>query len=133
MKKPDLNAAAEEFDRKPALLCHVTVRTAKLLETVAFYQWLLGLPVSSRLSMPDCEIVFLGKNETKLELIGDDKAGMVSADGLTVGFAVDDLDEKLAMLDSRSIPHSDILSPSPDVRFAFFNDLNGCGIQLLEG
>jgi len=45
---------------------------------------------------------------------------------------VDDLDEKLAMLDSREIPHSHVISPGPNVRFAFFNDFNGCGIQLVE-
>ena len=124
--------SAQGVQMEPAAMCHVTVRTAILQETVDFYQWLLGLPIASRLSATDCEIVFLGESETKLELIGDGKAGMVHADGLTVGFAVDDLDEKLAMLDSRRIPHSGIISPSPNVRFAFFNDLNGCGIQLLE-
>ena len=121
-----------EVQMEPAIMCHVTVRTAKLQETVEFYQWLLGLPISRRLSAPDCEIVFLGENETKLELIGDNKAEPVQANGLTIGFAVDDLDEKLAMLDGGKIPHSEIISPSPDVRFAFFNDLNGCGIQLLD-
>jgi predicted enzyme related to lactoylglutathione lyase len=121
-----------EVQMEPAMMCHVTVRTAKLQETVEFYQCLLGLPISRRLSAPGCEIVFLGENETKLEMIGDGKAGLVNANGLTIGFAVDDLDEKLAMLDGREIPHSDIISPSPNVRFVFFSDLNGCGIQLLE-
>jgi hypothetical protein len=66
-------------------------------------------------------------------LIGDEKAEKISANGLTVGFAVEDLDEKIAMLDSRRVPHSGVISPVPDVRFVFFTDLNGCGIQLLEG
>ena len=115
------------------MICHVTVRTAQLRESVRFYQWLLGLPVSHELKTPAGEIVFLGENETKLELIGDEKAAKINVEGLTIGFVVDDLDEKLAMLDSRQLPHSPVISPAPNVRFAFFNDLNGCGIQLVEG
>jgi len=125
--KSALRAQAE-----PAMLCHVTVRTVKLQETVEFYQWLLSLPVSRRFKTPVGEIVFLGENETKLELIGDNKAEPISANGLTIGFAVDDLDKKLAMLDSKGIPYSDVISPTPGVRFVFFSDLNGCGIQLLD-
>ena len=125
--KSALGAQAE-----PAKLCHITVHTAKLQETVEFYQWLLGLPISRQFKTAAGEIVFLGESETKLELIGDKKAEPVGADGLAIGFAVDDLDDKLAMLDSRGIPHSDIISPALNVRFAFFNDLNGFGIQLLE-
>ena len=114
------------------MICHVTIHTAKLRETMEFYQWLLALPVARQSKTPAGEIVFLGANETKLELIRDENAGPVNAKGLTVGFAVNDLDEKLAMLDGRNIAHSDIMSPGPDVRFVFFTDLNGCGIQLVE-
>ena len=114
------------------MICHVTVRTAKLKETVEFYQWLLELTVSKKLSTPMGEIFFLGENETKLELIEDGKAEKINAKGLTVGFAVNDLDEKISMLDDKQISHSKILSPSPQTRFVFFNDLNGCEIQLFE-
>jgi len=33
---------------------------------------------------------------------------------------------------NRQIQHSDIISPAPNVRFVFFDDLNGCTIQLFE-
>ena len=114
------------------MIAHVTVRTSKLKETLEFYQWLLGLPVSWKLNTPTGEIIFLGENETKFELIEDTSADKINAKGLTIGFATDDLDEKIAMLDGKEIPHSEILSPIPNVRFAFFNDLNGCEIQLYE-
>ena len=114
------------------MICHVTVRTPKLTETVDFYQWLLDLPISSRIQYPDVEIVFLGGHETKFEIIKDESAEPVNAKGLTVGFAVGNLDEKLAMLDEKNITHSDIVSPGPGIRFAFFTDLNGCSIQLME-
>jgi catechol 2,3-dioxygenase-like lactoylglutathione lyase family enzyme len=51
-----------------AMIVHVTVRTSKLKETLEFYQWLLGLPISWKLYTPTGEIIFLGENETKFEL-----------------------------------------------------------------
>ena len=114
------------------MIAHVTVRTAKLTETVKFYQWLLGLPVSMSIKTPAGEILFLGENETKFELIEDSCAEKISVKGLTIGFAVDNLDEKMALLDERHIPHSDIISPDPTVQYVFFTDLNGCAIQLIE-
>ena len=114
------------------MISHVTVYTAKLTETVEFYQWLLGLPVSNKIDRAEGTIIFLGEDETKFEIIQDQNAGSVDAKGLTIGFAVDDLDQKLALLESKEIPHSEIIAPTPVVRFAFFTDLNGCSIQLFE-
>ena len=114
------------------MIAHVTVRTSKLKETLEFYNWLLGLTVAYKFDVPSGEILFLGENETKFELIEDSKAEKINANGITIGFLVDNLDEKIAMLDEKSIPHSEIISPEPNIRFAFFNDLNGCEIQLFE-
>jgi catechol 2,3-dioxygenase-like lactoylglutathione lyase family enzyme len=114
------------------MICHVTVRTPKLSETLEFYQWLLDLPIAARHKYADAEIIFLGENETKFELIEDSKALPINAKGLIVGFTVDNLAEKLSMLDEKKIAHSGILSPGPGLRFAFFTDLNGCSIQLVE-
>jgi len=90
------------------MICHVTVRTPKLSETVDFYNWLLGMTVARRLTPPTGEIVFMGEAETKFEIIQDDKAEVINAKGLTVGFTVESLEEKLAMLDGRRIPHSPV-------------------------
>jgi catechol 2,3-dioxygenase-like lactoylglutathione lyase family enzyme len=115
------------------MISHVTVRTARLRETVEFYQWLLALPIAKELQTPMGEIVFLGTHEAQLELIGDDKAEKISAKGLSFGVVVDNLEEKIALLDSKGITHGPIISPMPQVRFVFFTDLNGCEIQLCEG
>jgi len=114
------------------MICHITVTTAKLAESIEFYKWLLGLPIASKITSADKEIVFLGANETKLELIADSSAKPVCAKNITIGFKVGNLDEKIAMLKSKSIPHSQIVQV-PNARFAFFTDLNGCNIQLFEG
>ncbi len=115
------------------MMCHVTVRTAKLAESVEFYKWLLSLPVEREIKYPDTEIVFLGGGETQYEFILDAKAPPVTGESLSVGFIVADLQGKLDMLDERGVAHTDIISPGPGTRFAFFTDLNGVRIQLMEG
>ena len=114
------------------MICHVTVHTQKFKETVDFYQWLLDLPVARTLSTPAGDIAFLGAHETKFEIIQDANAEKSDIKNLTVGFAVKNLDDKLAMLDGKNIPHSPVISPQPITRFAYFTDLNGVGIQLFE-
>lgn len=78
------------------------------------------------------EIIVLGGGEAGFELISDENAEIISAPALSFGVAVEDLDEKITMLESKGITHSGILSPMPRARFVFFNDLNGCEIQLVE-
>jgi len=115
------------------MICHVTVQTENLQESIDFYAWLLKLPLSRRFEIPNGEIAFLGKEETKLELIfnqGYKRTG--TAEGITVGFAVDSIKNKMAMLDEKNIPHSPVISPNPHVNFCYFTDLNGIKIQLME-
>ena len=114
------------------MICHITVITAKLQESVEFYQWLLGLPIAKKIAAKGKEIVFLGNGETKLELIADSQAKMIGTKGITIGFKVDNLDNKIAMLESKNIAHSQIILV-PNARFVYFTDLNGCNIQLFEG
>lgn len=114
------------------MICHVTVTTSKFEETVSFYQWLLGLPIFNRINSVSGEIVFLGNNETKFEIISNNNAEKINSKGITVGFKVANLDEKIAMLKEKSILHSDIICV-PNARFVFFTDLNGLNIQLFEG
>lgn len=116
------------------MICHVTVNTADIQGSIDFYQWLLGLPVARRFPYGDGgEIAFLGEEETKLELIYAKDHVPAPGGNVTIGFAVSDLDEKIALLDSRNIGHSPLLSPGPGMRFCFFTDLNGVRIQLFEG
>jgi len=114
------------------MIAHITISTSRLQESLDFYQWLLQLPIDRRLPRPEGDIVFLGENETKLELIEDAAAERITAKGLSIGFTVQNLNKKLALLDSKQIPHSGIIAPAPGVRFAFVIDPNGCAIQLFE-
>jgi lactoylglutathione lyase len=115
------------------MICHVTVQSEDLQGTIDFYEWLLNLPVSRRFEIPDGEIAFLGAEATKLEIIsvkGYKKTG--TAEGISIGFAISSLDDKMAMLDEKNIPHSPAISPNPHTRFCYFTDLNGIKIQLAE-
>jgi lactoylglutathione lyase len=116
------------------MICHVTVTTDNMQETVDFYQWLLDLPIHRRFHMENGgEIVFFGKDEeTKFEVIHRPDQKAKAAEGVTIGFEVDSLKEKMDLLDSRNIPHSPVVSPSPNAAFCFFTDLNGVSIQLFE-
>ncbi len=115
------------------MICHVTVQTEKLQESIDFYAWLLNLPLSRRFEIKDGEIAFLGKEETKLELIfNKDYKRTGTSEGITIGFAVNSLEDKIAMLDEKNIPHSSVISPNPHVIFCYFTDLNGIKIQLME-
>lgn len=102
-----------------------------LEETVEFYQWLLDYPLSCVIKNEYIHIVFLGENETKLEIIADKNAKKIEAKGLTIGFAVPDLEKKIELLKSKNIPTSDITYVEGG-KFVFFVDLNGCNIQLFQ-
>ncbi len=116
------------------MIAHVTVTTENMQETIEFYQWLLDLPINRRFPMGDGgEIVFFGEpDETKFEVIYQPDVKAKAAVGVTIGFAVDSLKDKLALLDGRSIPHSPVITPNPHAAFCFFTDLNGVSIQLFE-
>jgi lactoylglutathione lyase len=115
------------------MISHVTIMTAKFDETIDFYDALMAMPVVNMVERPDIKIAFLGKDETKLEVIEKMDSPPINAQGLTIGFAVDNLDEKLAFLQERGIHHGSVISPYPSLRYVFFKDLNGCAIQLIEG
>lgn len=116
------------------MICHVTVTTENMQDTIDFYQWLLDLPIDRRFPIDDGgEIVLFGQpEETKFEVIYQPDTEAKCADGVTIGFAVTSLKEKMDLLDSRSIPHSPVISPNPHVAFCFFTDLNGVKIQLFK-
>ncbi len=116
------------------MICHITVMTEKMEETIEFYQWLLGLPIDRRFPYGQGgEIVFLGEEETKYELIYQPGRELTPGGEVTIGFAVDNLDDKMKMLDERKVAHSPVISPGPHARFCYFTDMNATKIQLFEG
>ena len=123
-----------KMEEEEKMICHITVMTEKMEETIEFYQWLLGLPINQRFPYGQGgEIVFLGEEETKYELIYEPGRELRPGGEVTIGFAVDNLDDKMMMLDERKVAHSPTISPGPYARFCYFTDINGTKIQLFEG
>lgn len=113
---------------------HTTIIVNNMQESLAFYQGVLDLNISSRFPTPEGEIVFLGDGETKVELI-DYKQGNTEnyGEGISLGFSVDSLDKAMEQVKEKGIKiESGPIQPNPKTRFFFIKDPNGLRIQLVE-
>lgn len=103
-----------------------SLHVSDLEESLEFYCDRLGLSLQERFDGP-LPIAFLGGGDTALELI---QGQPEPSQGISLGFGVTDLAgwrEKL----SDANP-SEIMSPAPEISFAFFTDPDGYLIQLVE-
>ena len=110
-----------------------TIHVSDFDASLHFYHDLLGLPIVRKFQGGSGPIAMLGQeNQPQLELVGFGKPeGQVGA-GLSIGFAVDNLDETMARLEGQVPPFKGPVSPNPHVRFAFTADPDGYTVQLLE-
>ena len=113
-------------------MAHITINTAKLNDSVQFYQTALGLEVVEDFrasgGMP---IVFLrgGSDAVSIELI-ENADQPYSGSGLSIGFHVDDVQAARERAEREGLHPSPMVSPKPDVSFFFVEDPNGVKIQL---
>ncbi len=80
------------------------------------------------------ELAFLGKGETKVELIWrkDEKPAYYGQD-ISMGFFVDDLDVTMKFMQERNIPIlGGPFKPNDHIRFFYVLDPNGLRIQFVE-
>lgn len=113
---------------------HVTLLVKNLEESLQFYQKVIGLPIKRRFSpTPGLEIVFLGNGQTEIELICDQtQANIDCGQAISLGFAVQSLEETANLMKEVGMEISQIFSPSPQVKFFYVSDPNGLRIQLIE-
>ena len=109
---------------------HITIYTAKLEESIAFYQDVAKLQIVAD-QRPRAPIVFLanGEGETRVELI-EAPQNAYTGSGIAIGFATDDAEaerERLAYLDP-----TPFMCPGPNVKFFFVKDPNGVTVQLIQ-
>ena len=112
-----------------------TITVNNMEESLKFYQEIVGLPLSRRFpAVPGMEIAFLGEDATKVELIFNPDVKEVSmGTGVSLGFAVESADEKIAFLEKKGTKlHSGPFSPNPHVKYFFIMDPNGLKIQFVE-
>ena len=108
-----------------------TLHVKDIDASVRFYEQIVGLRETRRMPGPGGGIVFLGDGETQIELIGSG-TGCIGA-GVSVSFAVDDLDAKMAGVQEMGIAiHSGPFAPSPHIRFFHVQDPDGLIVQFVE-
>jgi lactoylglutathione lyase len=109
-----------------------TIYVKDLDDSLRFYQDIAGLPVTRRFSEPGAELAFLGDGDTKLEII-QGKGEPHSGSGVSIGFLVNNLEEKMDFVREKGIPvHSGPFAPSPRTRFFFVSDPDGVLVQFVE-
>jgi len=113
---------------------HVTISVKDLEESQRFYNTIVGLPVTRRLSAgPGREIIFLGnEGETEVELIGGARGEPSFGQDISLGFEVESLDRTMQFLRDQGIDPGEVQSPNPSVKMIFIRDPNGLRIQFLE-
>lgn len=115
--------------------CWSTIMVKDMKESLEFYRDIVGLEVDKPFAAgKGKEIVFLGKGETKVELICDvsQKEVDIGAD-ISLGFKVDSLEKKAEFIKSRGIKiHSGPFEPNPNTKFFYILDPNGLRIQFVE-
>lgn len=115
--------------------CWCTIFVHNLEESLAFYTDIVGLTIEQRFTAsPDVKIAFLGDMATKVELICDKNQTVKgSMDGVSLGFEVPSLDEKMAFIkDKGLLIDSGPIQPNPHIKFFFVKDPNGLKIQFVE-
>lgn len=110
-----------------------TVSINDMDETIRFYEQVLQVKNIRRFQAgPGREIAMLGEGEAKLEVICDRNKTAEKIHGVSMGYPVDDLDEKLAALQKMGYEPGPVISPHPGLRFAFLEDPNGINVQFVE-
>jgi Predicted enzyme related to lactoylglutathione lyase len=112
------------------LWCTVNVRDIEA--SLKFYEEIVGLRVARRFSEPGAQLAFLGKGETKLELI-QGKGAAHTGGGVSIGFNTDSLEDKMTFVREKGVAiHSGPFAPSPRTRFFFVSDPDGVLVQFVE-
>ena len=115
--------------------CWTTIIVDNLEDSLKFYQEIIGLPINRRFKAePGVEIVFLGDEETKLELMSNKTNRKVNIGlDISIGFEVESVDKMIAYLKEKEIEiHSGPFQPNPGIKFFYLLDPNGLKVQLIE-
>ncbi|UMZ73672.1 VOC family protein [Natranaerofaba carboxydovora] len=113
--------------------CWCTIRVGNIKESLEFYQKVVGLDISDNFNVGNVEVYFLGKGETKVELIYDpEQKPADNPGGIFLGFEVESLDDQLEFVTSQGLEISGPFQPTPNIKFFFVKDPNGVNIQFVQ-
>ncbi len=114
----------------------VTVKVKDMAESERFYREIIGLYEELRFSYRNgMNILFMSDcNGSLIELIKMEGCSSSCESGkeVSIGFLVDDLDEKIRELKSKNIDIRGPVDVPGGVRFIFIKDPNGVDIELVE-
>lgn len=113
---------------------HTTLAVTDLDSSAAFLENWAGLKVVHQFALDNTRFAFLsgGEGETALELIQSPDSPAAGYAGLSLGFAVADLDGERARAEAAGLNPSPIRQPQPGVRFCFLTGPDGLTIQLMQ-
>ncbi len=115
-------------------LLHVTIMTAKLDESVDFYESIVGLTIRQDLrGNADHKLVFLSNasGDVCVELV-DRQEGFYEGSGVSMGFLVDDAVAYRQELQEKGYAVGELISPNPHATFFFVKDPNNFEIQFVQ-
>lgn len=113
-------------------LVHSTIFTKKMEESLQFYQKMLGLEIARDMrDDPNHQIVFLtdGSGDFLIELVKD-SSQIYYGGGISIGFAVENLDHEFQRFQDEGYLPGNVISPNPHARFFFVKDPNDLSIQI---
>ena len=115
---------------------HTTIMVSDIEKSIEFYQTVAGLELKCKF-MTDEEdklLAFLADKDggTEIELIQDFRQKPQHGPGISLGFAVKNIEAYLEKLRSRGYETTGIISPNIRTQFFFVNDPDGVKIQLIE-
>ncbi len=114
-----------------------TIHLKNLDESIHFYSDLIGLKVMQQFPAgPGIEIAFMGNgtsDETLVELYANCNNNAISFnDFLSIGFAVDSIEEMLETVRSKNIPIYNELIETPKFKWFTVKDPNGLNVQFFQ-
>lgn len=115
-------------------MAHVTIMTAHLDESAAFYEEIVGLRIERDMRSDSAhQIVFLmnAAGETCVELVKNEDAPYTGG-GLLIGFEVEDAAAYREKLVDSGMQAGEMVFPNPHARFFCVKDPNGVEIQFVQ-
>lgn len=110
----------------------VTYYVKDLDSSIEFYNDIIGLEVDRKISPSDeMKIAFLGKDETKVELI--ESSEIKSPDlglNISLGFEVESIEKFIQK--NNITDFEGPIKPNPHIKFIYIKDPNGLKVQIIE-
>jgi len=102
-------------------------------ESVKFYRDIVGLPEGRRFKAAQgTEICFMGKGETKVELVCGPKYEPPCGVGVSLGFVVKSVEDMIDFVKERELEVVGPYEPAPHIKFFFVKDPDGYSVQFVE-